>query len=719
MKIALTPAASESSSQQHKSEIKKQLLSSSSVFNHPVSSTKRMKRNLFLLFALLLVSVQSFGQVAGSSFEMYVMRWRFGPKALDYFQTKNIEVTNYLAPQFIQQNRNHSRVDAAKVKRTLEDIFRNPNSDGKLVLNWEDNTVFKGLRDNRVTDSRYKYAEAEWRKLISIIRATRPNVKIGIYGIPFKAWTEKGVDQYNPQGKYDGLLSLVDFLAPSVYIQFADEEVGHERNLKYIGDIMDSALDYGKRLRKPVYPFLWGRVHNTNPKYGNELIQINVFAKYVKFISTHSYNGYKATGFYWWESADKSANLSEVDGINNWARGLVTDYASYDALMVKYATAVVKTLAGTTTAPAPDPTPDPTPEPEPEPITEGESFTLVNADTEKDIQTLASGATINLSTLPTRNLNIRYNSSTKVGSVVFRLSGETSKSTTESGAPYALFGDNNSDYNGWTPSVGSYTLKATPYSENGGDGTASSSTTINFTVVNDSEEKNQPTTNGESFTLINADTEEDIMTLASGATINLAALPTKNLNIRYNSSTEVGSVVLSLSGEQSMKVTESGAPYAFEDNNGNYKGWSFATGSYTLKATPYTENGGDGTAGSTLTINFTVVDNANSSIAVTSTASNSTAGSATGENNLSADGLTVYPIPATTVLYMELGEEAGGGVATIELQDFNGQTVLTKKMDTATDGRKAELDVSGIKEGMYVLAVTSSAGRTTKRVVIE
>ncbi|RYU74628.1 hypothetical protein EWM57_20380, partial [Hymenobacter persicinus] len=35
------------------------------------------------------------------------------------------------------------------------------------------------------------------------------------------------------------------------------------------------------------------------------------------------------------------------------------------------------------------------------------SFTLVNADTDQDIQTLAPGAVINLSTLPTRNLNIR------------------------------------------------------------------------------------------------------------------------------------------------------------------------------------------------------------------------------------------------------------------------------------------------------------------------
>jgi hypothetical protein len=79
------------------------------------------------------------------------------------------------------------------------------------------------------------------------------------------------------------------------------------------------------------------------------------------------------------------------------------------------------------------------------------SFTLVNADTDQDIQQLTAGITLNLATLPTRNLNIRANTSpTTVGSVVFDLSGAQTRSQTETLAPYALFSDVSGNYNPWT-----------------------------------------------------------------------------------------------------------------------------------------------------------------------------------------------------------------------------------------------------------------------------
>jgi len=283
-------------------------------------------------------------------------------------------------------------------------------------------------------------------------------------------------------------------------------------------------------------------------------------------------------------------------------------------------------------------------------------------------------------------------------------------------APYDLMGDDGS----WTPATGSYTLAATPYTGSKATGSAGAPLTVNFTVVAPATAPEPaPATQEISFTLVNADTDKEIQTLTSGATINLAALPTKKLNILANTNTKVGSVVFKLSGTKSKSTVESGAPYAlFGDENGDYYAWTPALGSYTLKATIYSENGGHGTIESSLSINFTVVSNTSSSIGVTSLASLLTAGSTAGESSLSTDALTVYPVPATTVLYVDLGQEAGEGVTTIELQDLNGKVVLAKKVNTATDGRKAELDVNNIKEGLYILTVNSSAGRITKRVVI-
>ncbi|GAB3853112.1 hypothetical protein GCM10028822_21540 [Hymenobacter terrigena] len=389
------------------------------------------------------------------------------------------------------------------------------------------------------------------------------------------------------------------------------------------------------------------------------------------------------------------------------------------------------------------------------------SFTLVkaNATTDVDIQPLLNGAVLNLATLPTRNLNIRANANpATTGSMVMNLSGAETRSQTENVAPYALFADLNGVYNSWTPTVGSYTLTATPFSGANGTGTAGPPLTISFSVTDGgtapgpftltvsttgsgtvTKNPNQAsyangstvsltaapaagytftgwsgdatgTTNPltvtmnanknitatftatapgpftlttsvigsgtvtknpntatyasgstvsvtatpaagfaftgwsgaatgstnplsvlmnanksltatftaisggqsvSSFTLVNADNTTDIQTITAGATLNLATLPTRNLNVRANTSpATVGSVVMSLTGAATRDQTESVAPYAlFGDNGaGTYNAWTPAVGSYTLTGTPFTAAGGTGTAGSPLTISFSVTD---------------------------------------------------------------------------------------------------------------
>ena len=328
------------------------------------------------------------------------------------------------------------------------------------------------------------------------------------------------------------------------------------------------------------------------------------------------------------------------------------------------------------------------------------SFTLVNANTEQDIQVINNGDVLDLATLPVSNLNIRANTNpATVGRVVMALSGAQVRNVTETSAPYSLFGDVNGNYNNWVPPLGNYSLKGTPYTTSSG-GTAGTALTVNFSVVRtgtnqlpvanagqdiaislplsnatlngtgtdaedgtnvtyawsqisgpntalfNSTSANSPNVSGliagtysfsltvkdqqqatsapdqvtvtvnpasnlqvTSFTLINANTEQAIQTISSGSTLNLATLPTSNLNIRANTSpVTIGRVVFALSGALVRNVTETTAPYAlFGDVNGNYNSWIPASGSYTLKATPYATSSG-GTAGTILTINFNVIN---------------------------------------------------------------------------------------------------------------
>jgi N-acetylneuraminic acid mutarotase len=108
---------------------------------------------------------------------------------------------------------------------------------------------------------------------------------------------------------------------------------------------------------------------------------------------------------------------------------------------------------------------------------------LINAGNEQAIQSFASGVTLNLNNLPT-NLNIQaVTNPATVGSVKFVLTGAATRNQTETGAPYALFGDTKGDYNNWVPNAGNYTLTATPYTLSNGGGTAGTSRTVNLTFT--------------------------------------------------------------------------------------------------------------------------------------------------------------------------------------------------------------------------------------------
>jgi CubicO group peptidase (beta-lactamase class C family) len=124
-------------------------------------------------------------------------------------------------------------------------------------------------------------------------------------------------------------------------------------------------------------------------------------------------------------------------------------------------------------------------------------------------------------------------------------------------------------------------------------------------VVNGSPAQTAPKVTA--LTLINADTDQPMMTMTNGMTLTLAELPTRNLNVRAATSpTTIGSVRFGLDGNANFR-TETSAPYALAgDDGGNYRPWTPAAGAHTLKATPYAGAGGTGTAGATLTLGFTV-----------------------------------------------------------------------------------------------------------------
>ena len=107
--------------------------------------------------------------------------------------------------------------------------------------------------------------------------------------------------------------------------------------------------------------------------------------------------------------------------------------------------------------------------------------------------------------------------------------------------------------------------------------------------------------------LVNADTDQDIRELLHNDNINLSQ-DGANLSIRAETAGNEESIVFHINGSHFQ--TESHPVYALAGNSGdNYHAWSPATGTHTVMATPYSENGGTGNAGASLAVVINVVNN--------------------------------------------------------------------------------------------------------------
>jgi Polysaccharide lyase len=115
---------------------------------------------------------------------------------------------------------------------------------------------------------------------------------------------------------------------------------------------------------------------------------------------------------------------------------------------------------------------------------------------------------------------------------------------------------------------------------------------------------------GDTFTFVNAETDEDIMTVTQGALLSQHALGTKKISVRANpQAPEIQSVKFVLKGPKDQTFIDDKKPFALfgDDGQGNYYyGNYLPVGEYSLQVTPYTEAKGKGKAGTTFKANFTI-----------------------------------------------------------------------------------------------------------------
>ena len=177
--------------------------------------------------------------------------------------------------------------------------------------------------------------------------------------------------------------------------------------------------------------------------------------------------------------------------------------------------------------------------------------------------------------------------------VVFSLNGQTM--IREKRPPYALFGDNNGDFNEGRLPVGSLVVEATPFL-NGEDGLP---VELNVEVIN----SNPNAVTG--LFLVDAASNAEVFELVNGATYDVSDLP-ENVNVVAKSESTTKSVLLNLNDGYFQRL-ENVPPFAlYGDSGSNFFSGVLPVGAYTLSATPYSEQQRNGDQGPVYTISFTI-----------------------------------------------------------------------------------------------------------------
>lgn len=242
----------------------------------------------------MIISISE--SISQNQFTIYVQENRY-----DITLSENYGFYQFMGEYYIdrakKQNINYENVDQG-IKR----FYPYKYDKGFLSIDLE-NKIYHDMRLGKKDDPSTKIAVNQFVHLVEYIKKKRPNVKVGIYGVPFNFNYDSQKSRNNFE-KLAPLLKVVDYISPSLYLSYSENERKSNYVIKYIEDNLTLFLDYATIVDKPVYPYVWYRVHPSNKKYGSELISKQWMDLYLKTIRNFEFDGKKVSGIIWWEPSN-------------------------------------------------------------------------------------------------------------------------------------------------------------------------------------------------------------------------------------------------------------------------------------------------------------------------------------------------------------------------------------------------------------------------------
>jgi hypothetical protein len=181
------------------------------------------------------------------------------------------------------------------LRKSIAKKIPNKEQTGLAILDWEGRKpriLYGGIQ---TTEDEYNRILNEFISAIKEAKAQRPNMQWSFYGMPVRVGGSPSYDVWRSRIlRMMPLFQNCDFISPSLYSFIRND------TSKYLADVnqhLKLSLEIGKKLNKPVMPFIWHR-YQTN----SSLVPINEFNNHIQQILNYTYQGSKVNGLIWWNS---------------------------------------------------------------------------------------------------------------------------------------------------------------------------------------------------------------------------------------------------------------------------------------------------------------------------------------------------------------------------------------------------------------------------------
>jgi hypothetical protein len=296
------------------------------------------KKTIGYLLILLLFKTGSLFAQTGKP-QLYISMGDLGPTAKEFLNSNGVKSVFTIS---INGN-SFEQLNMAKITADIKSKFPADSDSGLAALDWEGNAMAL-LKSSPAESPEFKSALSSYLMLLKAVKALRPNVKWGFYGIPFTTYYKRE-SLKSDNDKIKPLLSQCDVFFPSAYIFYKEGTVASGDNEAYAKDNILSALMQAKSLSKPVIPFIWHRYHDSNKTIGLQLVPMNDFMRYINTILSVNYNGYKVAGLVWWGADTYFYNVKSKALVDEMSKSNKPDFPSYrDSLIINYGTEILKAI---------------------------------------------------------------------------------------------------------------------------------------------------------------------------------------------------------------------------------------------------------------------------------------------------------------------------------------------------------------------------------------